>query len=137
MRKKVGCIDPYMDMSPAELRGEAAGYHTACYCPGEPGYCKPNHAIWTYEPNYDISKLLHLIPDGWSAWFENEIKELAELREPGYYEAMLNRPIQEAIIVRENARLGYLWDGWHRTGATITRGRPTIRAIVGRTGEDD
>jgi hypothetical protein len=132
-----GPSDPYIGMSEDELRAEAAGYHGACYGPGEAGYCAPNHATWTYEPNYDISKLMHLVPEGWEAWFAKERQELSDLRPPGYYEAMLSQPIEEAIIVLERAFLGYIWDGWHRTGASITDKRRGIRAIVGRTGEDD
>lgn len=137
MSTKKHQADPYLAMSPEELRAEAAGYHRACYAPGEPGYCAPGHATWTYEHNYDVSKLLHLVPEGWEAWFAEERRELAELRPPGWYEAMLNQPIEEAIIVLERGGLGYIWDGWHRTGATVTRKLTRIRAIVGRTGEDE
>jgi hypothetical protein len=123
--------DPYRDDTPEELRGEAAGWLHANYIPGEPGYCWPNAAIWVYEPHYDVTKLLHLLPGQWLEWFRQEQVDAAADGRDGYYASMLDRPITEAIIVLERDGKGYIWDGWHRTGATITKRLATLRAIVG------
>ena len=123
--------DPYVRYTPDELRAEAAGWHGANYAPGEPGYCRPFDAFWVYEPNYDVSKLLHLVAD-WPAWFLAEQKDKADEGREGYYDSMLDRPIDEAIIVLEREGKGYIWDGWHRTGAAVTKNLEGLRAIVGQ-----
>ena len=124
-------LDPYLAWTPAELRAEAAGWRDAIYLPGEPGYCQPHAVTWTYDPNYDVSKLNHLLPDGWLEWFQQEQVDAAEDGRKGYYDSMLDQPIAEAIIVLERDGKGYIWDGWHRTGAAFTRKLGTLRAIVG------
>lgn len=124
-------LDPYLTCTPEQLRAEADGWLDANYVPGEPGYCHPNAATWTYEPHYDVSKLLHLLPDQWPEWFRQEQADAADDGREGYYNSMLDRPITEAIIVLERDGKGYIWDGWHRTGATVTRNLTGLRAIVG------
>jgi hypothetical protein len=124
-------VDPYLGDAENDLRQEAAFWSEACYCKGEPGYCNPDKASWRYEPYYDITKLYHLNGHEWLAWFKEEQKMAADDGRVGYYDSMLDEPIQEAIIVLERDGKGYIWDGWHRTGAAITKDLKTIRAIVG------
>lgn len=123
--------DPYLECTPEQLRAEAEGWRDAIYLPGELGYCYANAATWRYDPHYPVSKLLHLLPDQWLEWFRQEQVEAADDGREGYYDSMLARPISDAIIVLERDGKGYIWDGWHRTGAAVTKNLTTLRAIVG------
>lgn len=121
----------YETLTETELRAEAAGWVDACYGPGEPGYCNPDKASWRFVADYDVAKLHPVAEGNLQEWFKDEQAMAAMGGRPGVYDSMLTRPINEAIIVLERDGTGYIWDGWHRTGATVTKGGKTIPAIVG------
>ena len=113
-----------------QLRKDAASWRGNIYNRGETGDCDPNKASWQFIADFPLA-LLHHLSDNWPAWFDDEIRmdEVDELNRG--YRAMLREPIIEAIVVVMVDGKGYIWDGWHRTGASISSGRTTIRAIVG------
>ena len=84
---------------------------------------------WREEPNFPIDRIAgkHNIVQ----YFERDQKAWAEDGDPGYYDDMLNEPIQEPVIVVQIGGLAYLWDGNHRIAASILTGRTTIPAYVG------
>lgn len=84
---------------------------------------------WRFEERYPLSRLGD--PEEWREWFEGEVEAWSEEGQPGRYDDMLDRPIEEPVIVFEEPR-PELWDGNHRTGASFAAGRRTIPAIVGR-----
>ena len=121
----------YETQTPAQLRQEAAGWHGACHMPGEPGYCNPNQATWRFEPAFELSKLQTPGGTSWAVWFQEEqLDAIAEGR-GGLYDSMLTSPIEEAVILYERDGVAYIWDGWHRSGASFVKGAKTIMAIVG------
>ena len=118
----------------AVLRGFAAGYQHDNYCPGDAGYCSPAQARWT-EETIDLSLFLHLMAQGkadWETWFASELEMDAKEALHRGWEQLLVEPIQEEVVVLIRDGKGYIWDGWHRVGASIVAGRETIRAVVGR-----
>jgi hypothetical protein len=85
---------------------------------------------WTYDPAYPIAKING--GDEWGEFLKSEMQMWAEDGDAHRYDDMLDRPIEEAIFIVEVNGVAWLWDGCHRTGATVLKGLPTIRAIVGR-----
>lgn len=70
-------------------------------------------------------------PDDWSAWMRQEIADAAADGSPGRYGAMFDRPIQDEVVLVVFDGKGYLWDGYHRTGAEHMKGSLTVRAAAG------
>lgn len=68
---------------------------------------------------------------GAKAWLEREI-EMDETeclhRE---WRALLSEEIREEVVVLDRGGRLYIWDGWHRVAASISRGI-AVKAIVGR-----
>jgi hypothetical protein len=83
---------------------------------------------WTYEPNYPLDRL----GDYWEEWWEEELKMWADEGQPDRYDDELKNEIREPIIAVEVDGKGYIWDGCHRTAASIVTGRKTIPAFIGR-----
>ena len=112
------------------MLAEASGHQDSIYMAGDAGYCQAKDAEWRHEPKFDLSLLAHLCDD-WKGWFDGEI-EMDEDEELGRgYRAMVSDAIKEAVVILVRDGKGYIWDGWHRTGATFKKGAATINAIVG------
>lgn len=120
-----------MKLTPNALRRRATPFANVTYCPGDKGYCAPRGAEWRYEAEYDVEKLIPLMPSGWTAWFERELLLYPEPSSGRHYARLLEEDIEEPIIVLEREGLSYIWEGWHRTGAAVKKGQTKIRAIVG------
>jgi hypothetical protein len=116
------------DISDEHARAEAANWQDACFAPGDPGYCRADEADWHYDPAFPVAALAG---DAWAAWFADECADAAADGRTGYYDDMLDREISEPIVVLLRDGAGYVWDGNHRVGATVTQGRSTIKAFVG------
>ena len=124
--------------SDLERHAEFFQYDSELHDPDQPEWTKmpAKDYDWTEVSDYPVSRLFHLMSGGdWAGWLKNEI---AMYREEGSWdnresewEAMIHEPIREPIVLTELSGLGYLWDGWHRTAATIVSGRKSIPAIVG------
>jgi hypothetical protein len=84
---------------------------------------------WTYDPSYPVDRISG---GDWCEWMHDEIEMWREEGHPDRYDDMFDRPIEEPIIITEIDGVAYLWDGCHRTAASVTRGLATIPAVVGR-----
>ena len=103
--------------------------------------------IWRYEPRYNVSDLLRLMPGGtiedWQAWLQQE----AEFRAENGDEDWLNRftkwwlsdPTQEPVIAIEDqqGKAEGIWDGWHRCAVSIISGHQNIPVFVGRRRQNE
>jgi hypothetical protein len=116
--------------SEAQLREDARSWRGNVYAEGTPGDCDPDEANWRYVENFPLSFLQHH-GDDWQGWLEGEIRDFELAGDDRGYRAMLGEPIVEAIVVLMVDGKGYIWDGWHRTAASIVSGRTHIKAIVG------
>lgn len=116
----------------SDIASEAAAYMDQ-YLPGDEGYCDPKACVWAMEEEFNLDVLMHLIGDksDWIKWFKKEHADEVEDGRGWRCEEMLDRPINDPIIVLVRDGKGYLWDGWHRVGAAITLGMPTLKAFVG------
>lgn len=76
-------------------------------------------------------------PDDWKAWMQEENQNCVEYGDPDRYTGILTEDIREEVVLvlcedEQGVTGGYLWDGYHRTAATVVKGGTTVRAIVGR-----
>lgn len=86
---------------------------------------------WHYIEAYPIDRITDK-PTDWVEWLKEEQAMWAADGDPERYDGLLNEPIREAVCLIDIEGFGgYLWDGYHRTAATVTKGGKTIRAIVG------
>ncbi|TAN03186.1 MAG: hypothetical protein EPN36_14405 [Rhodanobacteraceae bacterium] len=108
--------------------GYAASFCRDQYSPGETGYADPRELQWWYVAEFPIARL-NDAPD--ADWFRGEEKTWAEEGQPHRYADMLDRPIDEPIVVYDTPTGAWLWDGNHRVGACQVRGITTIPAYVG------
>jgi hypothetical protein len=68
----------------------------------------------------------------WRKWHEGECRLDDEEFDGGReWKALVDEEVREPIVVVIEAGRVQIWDGWHRTGASIVAGRTTIPAIVG------
>lgn len=116
--------------SESDLEQVAAYWEGMMFDPSEPRG-KPAPAYrWRLEPNYRIDRIEDPCMD-WSGWFQEEVQAFAEDGDPHRFDSMLDRPIQEEVILVEHEGRAWLWDGWHRTAASAHVGREHVPAIVG------
>lgn len=117
------------DAVPApEHAAHAASFYNDQYRPGEPGHADPRQLQWLMVPNYPVARL-NDAPG--VDWFRAEQEMWAEEGQPDRFDDMLDRPIDEPIVVYDTPSGGWIWDGNHRVGACVTRGAATVPALVG------
>lgn len=100
--------------------------------PGSPGYCAPSKALWTIEM-LRPGQLRNIFRNSSkaAAWLQAEIRmDIADEMHRGWA-AMLAEPICEDVTIFIRDGRAYIWDGWHRTAASLATHRP-LRALVGR-----
>lgn len=107
---------------------EAASYQGMTHNQGEPGYAESKELRWLEVSDYPISRLVDATD---AKWFKEEREMWAEEGQPERFDDMLDSEIHSPIIIFDDGHHGYIWDGYHRVGATVTRGVATIKAIVG------
>ncbi len=89
---------------------------------------------WSYDPTYPVARITPGAGhrnDEWADWMREEIKMWTEEGQPDRYDSMFSEPIYDPVILVEINNTGYLWDGCHRTGASVIQHHKTIPAIVG------
>lgn len=117
-----------------DLKDEARMYVGNIYSPGEEGYCPVSKAQWSYQPEFSMNYLEHLMDLGqaqWIEWFDDEHQMFSEDGREWVCNDMMSQDIVEPIVVILRDGKAYIWDGWHRTGATFKKNLTTIKAIVG------
>ena len=91
---------------------------------------------WSFDPALPLSTMTGdglRTPEAWAAWMAEEIEAAADDERPGKYDEILEKDIQEPIVIHlDEAGKGRIWDGFHRTGGSHMAERRTIPAIVGR-----
>ncbi|WOB06453.1 LPD38 domain-containing protein [Piscinibacter gummiphilus] len=98
------------------------------YADGEPGHADPKGLQWLEVSDYPISRLRDAVD---AEWFRAEQQMWADEGEPDRFDDMLNQPIANPVVLYDDGNGGWTWDGNHRIGAALTKGRATIRALVG------
>ena len=96
----------------------------------ESGHVRLVGIEWRFEKDYLLSHLG--TQKEWCKWFVKVIGEAVKEGRVDYYDDMIERPIEEPILIFEDGPKAELLDGNHRTGASFFKGCKTIRAIVGR-----
>ncbi len=107
------------------------------------GDLDPEDLTWRYVPDLPVGTLLKCLGgnDGdersdalrWRRWFADELTIDRDEFDGGRGWASLSKErVREPVIVTVEPGRTQIWDGWHRVGGTISSGRPTIPAIVGR-----
>ncbi len=123
-----------------ELRHLAAGFEE--YALGGEGDNIDNY-VWQYVPNMPLGSFVsqpdyngntHSTED-WTRWFRGEVESEIENNSYSTWEDLLFDAVETPIIVsvpQDGKMLGWdIWDGWHRTGASISAGRKIIPTILG------
>lgn len=116
---------------PQDLNEYASFHEGACYDvygPPPNGLASDYH--WRLFAEYPIEKIDS--PTELARWMREEIKMWAEEGQPKRYNDMFTSPIQEPVVLIEHEGKAYLWDGWHRCGASALRGLATVPAVVGK-----
>lgn len=89
---------------------------------------------WEYVPDFPVSKLLSVMSsEEWRDWVAVEDSaDLESGRDPRCKE-MIGEDIWEPIVLslNEKGEVHHIWDGWHRSGASVVKGAAGVRAIVG------
>ena len=111
-----------------ELRTIASQYRDQ-YPPDTPGHWDPQNVHWTYTPQFDLS--CTGTAEEWIAWFQQECQWADEDGRPDAYTYLTVENLVDPIVVVLHEGIGYIWDGNHRVGATFTRHRRHLPAIVG------
>lgn len=122
----------------AELAEEARGFRND-HDDGSAHYFSPKTGHWEYCAEFPVALLFssHIFEDAEKAkeWIEQDIADFIEDDEPGRaenYRDLLKQDICEPVIVSEVGGVYKLWDGWHRTAASMAKGAKTMRVIIGR-----
>jgi len=132
--------DFYATRTPRQLRDIAAMHQGMC----DDGDLDAADLNWRLVPNLDLAVVIGCIGRGerkpvietleqsWARWFRIECDEIArELDGVREWDVLATEEILEPIVVTIEPDRVQIWDGWHRTGGSITAGRGTIPAIVG------
>ena len=122
----------------AWLRDCAALVQNDNWMEGEPGYADAQELVFV-EVDFPIDRIRTRQPEkpfSWISWFTAEQEMHEEDGRPGYYDSLLNSDIVTAVVIYDDGKFGYVWDGYHRVGATVTRGLDTVKAIVGYRPQD-
>jgi len=132
-RQRYRTRTPRVSWNPAtatesELRTVASAYSDQ-YPPGTPGSYDPKDVQWTYDPQFDLACTGTAAE--WIAWFNQECQWAEEDGRPDAYTDLLVEDLVDPIIIVLHEGVGYIWDGNHRVGATWTRHRHHLPAIVG------
>lgn len=121
--------------TPPDLEEYAAGYESENY--GDDRGAEDFD--WQFIPEFPLSEFLKPSANAgtqskeqWAEWFQKENEwSAADYGQP-YWEHLADEEINEPIVVSYNDEgKWHIWDGWHRTGASITTDRTTIPAVVG------
>jgi hypothetical protein len=129
MRKWIALFESFdwSKLSPEQLLDQARAHGLVMPGPTE-AMLKAVDYDWHFEPAYPV---VRICLSDWEEWWKEETEMWAEEGQPDRYADMLDRPIEEPIIVVDVGGKGYLWDGCHRTAAATVRHLPTLPAIVG------
>jgi len=114
-----------------------AKFHQEFLEPGEPGHGVAADFNWSYDPAFQIGKLGP--KDFWENWWScekaagygDEPRRCAEI-EAWYRQRGQADPLHPIVLVQESASEFYIWDGYHRVGATHALEYATIPAFIGR-----
>lgn len=80
----------------------------------------------------DIHGRVHGLKE-WVEWFKEAGDEIEADIGHRQWDSLLDEEIEEPIVITmdEDGSAWDIWDGWHRTGASLTSGKQTIPAVVG------
>ena len=119
-------------ITPEELRSIASTYLHDNQCPGDPGYCEPAQADWTLEwltpqqMNSGFASAAEALD-----WLQVEIQMSDDEGLNRDWRRLLTEQIQVEIVVLIRDQQLYVWDGFHRLAAAMSR-NCSIKAIAGR-----
>ena len=95
------------------------------------GYPDPELAVWTLE-RLPLSAFMHIMSEtDWDAWLDQEI-DGGDGDRPDLYRSLLTEEIEEPIMATMIDGRGWIWDGYHRVGASVAKAAADVLAIVGR-----
>jgi hypothetical protein len=122
--------------TPEQLRNFASAYLNDNQYPGSAGYCDPRKADWSLEV-LQPAELTNIFetPEEARAWLDEEIRMEEEDGLHCGWRALLTEDIREETILLVRDGAAHVWDGWHRTAASVARGIP-LKSIVGRPHAD-
>lgn len=128
-------IESVDEWTPEKINRAVRGYGIAVDGPPEAQQPAGMYS-WSYDRSYPVAWITAGDNvsgiDGWENWMRNEMKMWTEEGQPDRYDSMFSEPIYDPVILVETNDIGYLWDGCHRTGASVMQNRQTIPALVGR-----
>lgn len=99
----------------------------------EPGYIDPELALWRFDKNFNVQRLLPLMDtvDEFQSWWNDEVEILGDVKGECYFNDLLSNEIREPIIISIIDSRIFVWDGWHRIAASVITGKTTIPVIFG------
>jgi hypothetical protein len=87
---------------------------------------------WTVESDFQLERFLEIMSfDEWKEWFDDELA----MKEDQYgtdweWRRLLEEDIEEAVVILDHEGL-LIWDGWHRSAASVIKGKAPL-VVLGR-----
>lgn len=94
---------------------------------------------WEYDAAFPLEmfvdsknvQLGYTNAQGWADWYHGEVRDFIDDNGYDLWGSLEHEEIEEPVVAVFTDDGWDLWDGWHRTGASIAAGRTTIPAVVG------
>jgi hypothetical protein len=121
--------DPYDTMTGPEL-----AEYARVYGDNDDGSVPLSEISWSYDPSFDVSRLHAIMSeDGWKRWMDDEIEmSIVELEDPDRWAPLLVEEIVDPAVVFDHPDgTLHIWDGWHRSAASVVKRAETIKVVYG------
>jgi hypothetical protein len=122
-------LDDFSTMTQQELSEYARIY--GC---NDDGSVPLSEITWSYDPAFDVSRLLSIMTEEeWREWFDQEIDiSINDLADPDRWAPLAEEDIFEPVILFDHPDGNlHIWDGWHRSGASVVKGAGTMKVVCG------
>jgi hypothetical protein len=121
--------DTYSAMSHEELADYAKFYGA-----NDDGTVPFSEISWAYDSAFDVSRLHAIMsPAEWRDWMDDEIAiSVEDLEDPERWAPLIDEDIRDPVVIFEHPDGNlHIWDGWHRSAATVIKGADTMKVVFG------
>ena len=99
---------------------------------------------WELIPEFPLSTFIgtpgtvvaNQTPEDWANWYYEEVEMMKQDMGIDLWGDLFYENITDPIVISIKDGEWDLWDGWHRTAASIASGRKTIPAVLGKLKEN-
>lgn len=113
---------------------EKLAEYARCVGDNDDGLIPVTEISWTYSPDFEVSRLLSIMSfEEWADWLDEEIEmSIVELDDPLRWAPLVHEEIFQPVVILDHPD-GTLriWDGWHRSAASVVKGAATMKVVLG------